>query len=211
MHELVTSLRHINIISLSHTHISFNYLLCFEESKERRHHIKFSCRYSQERINAFSYGIPVSRVHSSFPDVKVFTAPVYSCSGNQHVQKINWYITVVLSPSKAGHLLSSLFVLPVCFSRHRTLIKVSGGSKSNRLHFSLKGLVSTDDISSYACLLSMSLIIRCDGEWWCWAAVLSTRQKNNDGQRFLPFHVHPPLGVGWRECCWTHTWDLSTK
>lgn len=58
-------------------------------------------------------------------------------------------------------------------------MKLWGQSKSNRLHFSLKGPVSADDLPSYACLLSTPLIVWHDAmeSGDPGAAVLSTRQK----------------------------------
>lgn len=112
IYKLITSLSHITIICHTHTHISFNHLLCFEGSKERRDHIKCSCHYCLERRNAFSYPITVFQSAKLTPvspsDFKVLTAPVYSCTANQHVRKVNWGVTVVPSPCKTGHQLSSL-------------------------------------------------------------------------------------------------------
>lgn len=146
-------------------------------------------------------------------DDKVLTAPVYSCTANQHVQKVNWDITVVPSPCKTGHQLSSFILLPFCFGRNR-LMKVGeqkGGSKSNRLLFSLKGLVHGEDLPSYACLLSTPLIM-----WYGvmesadpGAAALSTRQKQWWAVRSAFHHatfIYHKGGI-----CLTLIWALLTN
>lgn len=106
---------------------------------------------------------------------EVLTALIYLCSANQHVQKINWDIMVASPPHKTGHHFSLVIALPFCFRRKRK----AGGSNNNRLHSSLKGLVSTDVLFSHICPLSPVFIMCCNvvGSSDPGAAVISTGQS----------------------------------
>lgn len=151
IYKLITRLSHIIIIC--HTHIFLSTIFFALKGAQRGGIIKnapvvIAWKVEMSSVIQLWYSSQESSLqflHQMLKNWQLLFTYVLQC--NQHVQKANWDITVVLSPCKTGHQLSSVIVLPFCFSKNRTLMKA--WQESNRLPFSLKGVVSAGDLTFY--------------------------------------------------------------